>query len=190
MRLIRQIQDANGGVLSAPEPEIRNPLNVDPEAVAIVHQGMIDVVHEGYGTGQRAALSYTTMAGKTGTAQWTPDRGLAWFAGFFPPDNPRFAFVALYEGAPDEKVSGSGKAAPMVTSFFEPLEDEIKPMIKPPPKAMIIVEGGEDGEPDGEDGTMEGVLRAIPVVPLGVDEFPEFDPDNPPPAAVIVEEDE
>jgi penicillin-binding protein 2 len=201
LRLIRQIQDANGGVLMVPEPEMRNPLNVDPEAVEIVHQGMVDVVEAGHGTGQRASLSYTEMAGKTGTAQWTTDRELAWFAGFFPPENPRFAFAALYEGAPGELVSGGRKAAPMVPAFFEPLKDEIEPMIKPPSKALIIVEGGdsegtegviegEEGAGDSEGKPLEGVLDVLPVGPLETEIIPEFDPENPPPAAVIVEEDE
>ncbi len=103
------------------------------------------------------------MAGKTGTAQWRANRELAWFAGFFPVENPRFAFAVLYEGAPGESVSGGRKAAPMVPAFFEALKSDIKPMIQPPAKAMIIVEDGED---EGAPAATDGVLEALPVVPL------------------------
>lgn len=187
LRLVRQIQDENGGVLSAPGPEKRNPLNLDYKAVEIVHQGMVNVVHAEYGTGQRAALSYTTMAGKTGTAQWTGDRELAWFAGFFPVENPRFAFAVLYEGAPEEAVSGSRKAAPMVPALFEALKDDIKPLIKPPAKALLIVEEGDEGA----DPATDGVLQALPVGVLKPGEdlgIPGFE--GPIPSAMIVEEDD
>jgi penicillin-binding protein 2 len=200
LRLVRQIQDEKGGVLSAPGPETRNKLNLDPIAVAVTQQGMKDVVHASYGTGKRASLSYTTMAGKTGTAQWMPNRELAWFAGFFPYEDPRFAFAVLYEGEPGEEVSGGRLAAPMVRSFFEPLKSEIKPMIQPPARAMIVVEEGEESElgvpsPDGEwnrkPGDDEGILRAIPVVPLDTEDPGQIlGEDAPPPAAVVIEEGE
>ncbi|NIP93624.1 MAG: penicillin-binding protein 2, partial [Akkermansiaceae bacterium] len=74
------------------EPEARNTLTLDPDAVQVVHKGMMQVVHAGHGTGQRGALSFTQLAAKTGTAQWNNDRELAWFAGFFPVENPRLAF--------------------------------------------------------------------------------------------------
>ncbi len=191
LRLIRQVQDEKGGVISAPSPETRTELNLEPEAVAVVHEGMKGVVHASFGTGKRASLSYTTLVGKTGTAQWTTDRELAWFAGFFPYENPRFAFAVLYEGSPGESVSGGRLAGPMVQSFFEPLEDEILPMIKPPSRAMIIVEEGEEGPGAAdEEGVMvkepyEGIIRAVPVEPLEVGDLEE---DAPPPAAVIIEE--
>lgn len=62
------------------------------------------------GTGSRAALSYTSNSGKTGTAQWGKESDecrLAWFAGFLPSDNPRYAYAALYEGSPHEVIAGA-----------------------------------------------------------------------------------
>ena len=43
---------------------------------------------------------------------------MAWFAGFVPAENPRYAFAALYEGSPGETLSGGRKAPPMISSFF------------------------------------------------------------------------
>ena len=162
LSLIAQVQDTRGRVVKATIPERRNWLGVDEKSVEVVREGMRDVVDAGYGTGKAGGLSYTTLAGKTGTAQWGPPRlnqRLAWFAGFLPYDNPRYSFAVLYEGKPGEKVSGGRMAAPMVRNFFEPLKDEIKEIIAPPQKALIVVPEGDAIEPD-EEGE---VLRAIPI---------------------------
>ncbi len=162
LSLITQIQDTRGRVVKATIPERRNWLGVDEKSVEVVREGMRDVVDAGYGTGKAGGLSYTSLAGKTGTAQWGPPRlnqRLAWFAGFLPYDNPRYSFAVLYEGKPGEKVSGGRMSAPMVRNFFEPLKDEIKEIIAPPQKALIVVPEGDAVDPDEEDE----VLRAIPI---------------------------
>jgi penicillin-binding protein 2 len=170
LSLISQVQDSRGRVVDAMVPEPRNLLGVDMEAVEIVREGMWDVVEKGYGTGRSARLSFTTLAGKTGTAQWGPPRlrqRLAWFAGFLPYDNPRYAFAVLYEGKPGEAVSGGRKAAPMVRNFFEQFKTEIKEVIEPPMKALVV--GLEDDEDGGGE---EEVLKAIPI------DEPDFDEEN------------
>lgn len=179
LQLIRQTQDPRGRVMQVTVPERKNWLGVDPKAVTIVQKGMSDVVNSGGGTGQRASLSYTTLCGKTGTAQWGPkarNQRLAWFAGFLPEDNPRYAFAVLYEGRPNETVSGGRMAAPMVKKFFEGIKDDIKDVIAPPQKALIVVEE-EDTPPKAEiapeidpSGAEEApaprVLEAIPAEPV------------------------
>jgi penicillin-binding protein 2 len=108
---------------------------------------------------------------------------VAWFAGFLPHDEPRLAFACLYEGRPGEKVSGARNGCPMVPAFFEPLKDEIKELIAPPPKAVVIV--------DPEAAEQGDAPKAIPVDPGEVgtgldDERPEGllrpQPPEPPPA--------
>ncbi len=191
LQLIRQIQDTRGRVVQAAIPERKHWLGIDAKAVEIVRGGMHDVVSKGYGTGTRAGLSYTTLAGKTGTAQWGPpskNQRLAWFAGFLPHDNPRYAFAVLYEGRPGETVSGGRMAAPMVKNFFEPLEDEIKDIIAPPKKALVVideaeglVEGDEIPAPLDviEESPVEGPLRALPVDMLPGEEPEAAMEDNP-----------
>jgi penicillin-binding protein 2 len=182
LQLIRQVQDSRGRVTLAPVPERRHWLGVDSHAVEVVRQGMYDVVNSGGGTGRSAALTYTTLAGKTGTAQWGPPRlnqRLAWFAGFLPHDDPRFAFAVLYEGRPGETVSGGRMAAPMVKNFFEPLKDEIKEIIAPPQRALIVgAENPDEDPPETEDAGDEAdgprPPKALPVddlevVPLGTE---------------------
>jgi penicillin-binding protein 2 len=154
LQLIRQTQDTRGRVVQAATPERKNWLGVDAENVKVVHKGMRDVVSGGGGTGKNAALGFTTICGKTGTAQWGPkskNQRLAWFAGFLPYDNPRYAFAVLYEGAPGEGVSGGRMAAPMVRRFFNEIKGDIKESIAPPKKALVVDEDAdEDGEPTSD----------------------------------------
>lgn len=168
LHLIRQGQDGFGRVMTAAFPERRAPLAVDPHAVEVVREGMRDVVSSSYGTAKRAAVGYAEICGKTGTSQWGPpskNQRLAWFGGFMPFDNPRYAFAVLYEGKPGETVSGGRMAAPMVKQFFEELEGDVKDEIAPPPKAEEI-SPDEQGVPTTEDG----VLKAIPVDPSELDQ--------------------
>ncbi len=185
LQLIRQIQDPLGRVIQAPLPERKNLLGIDPQFVGVVRQGMSDVVNGGGGTGHGASLSFTTLCGKTGTAQWGPqskNQRLAWFAGFLPQENPRYSFAVLYEGRPGETVSGGRMAAPMVRKFFEGIKDDIKDTIAPPQKALIV--GAESApevvnapaalpiDPDKGSDVGEMVLKALPVEPAEADGLP------------------
>jgi len=145
LRLLKQIQDFHGRVIEAPTSRKRNDLSFSKKSIDAVKRGMRNVVHADYGTGKKADLGFSIMCGKTGTAQWIPakDQRLAWFAGFFPHDNPRYAFAAVYEGAPGQVVSGGKQAAPMVRRFFKRFQGEIAQAIKPPPKALVVVEDDE-----------------------------------------------
>lgn len=162
LQLIRQMQDTRGRVVKAFIPEKKIWLGVDAKAVETVHKGMSDVVNGPGGTGHSAGLSYTSLCGKTGTAQWGPkskNQRLAWFAGFLPADNPRYSFAVLYEGRPGETVSGGRMAAPMVRRFFEGVKDDIKETIAPPKKALVVSDDGEVA-PAADDSD---VRRAKPV---------------------------
>ena len=88
------------------------------------------------------------------------------------------AFAALYEGMPGEKVSGGRKAAPMIPRFFNPLAEEIKEILTPPSRALVIVE--EENTPT------EGILEALPATPLETGR----DGEGVPVRAIPVDEDE
>jgi penicillin-binding protein 2 len=177
LHLVMQAQDPFGRVIEQAVPSKRNWLSLDEKAIEVVREGMRDVVNSGYGTGRSAALSFAKLCGKTGTAQWGPpskDQRLAWFAGFLPFDEPRYAFAALYEGRPGERLSGGRNAAPIVKSFFEPLKEEFKEILAPAPKALEIIDEDEEvvkAEEVPEDGgeETEGVLRAQEVELLDPD---------------------
>lgn len=167
LQLVRQIQDFHGRVIEAPTFKKRNELSLSPIALKTTKEGMRNVVHAPYGTGTRADLGFTIMCGKTGTAQWKPakNQNLAWFSGFFPFDNPRYAFAVVYEGVPGENVSGGRKAAPMVKRFFRNFRTEILENLKPAGRALVVIE--EEEKPE------TSIPQAIMVED---DEFPIAEP--------------
>ncbi|MEK0446421.1 MAG: penicillin-binding protein 2 [Verrucomicrobiota bacterium] len=117
-RLVRQIQDVTGEVVNGYPVRERRRIEIPPEAMGALRQGMVWVVNGSKGTAHAARLDKVTVAGKTGTAQWGKkpnERTAAWFAGFAPAEGPRVAFAALYEGeANDNDVHGGTNAAPMI----------------------------------------------------------------------------
>jgi len=96
-------------------------LHWDAENVAVIREGMRDVVMNPRGTAHRTAhISGLTYAGKTGTAQFgSPGnrRYRSWMIAFAPYDNPRIAAVVLIDAG-----QGSGKsAAPRIKLLMQGL---------------------------------------------------------------------
>jgi penicillin-binding protein 2 len=121
-RLVQQVQTFDNQLVTAYQVRAKRTLNLSSETLDEVRTGMIDVVNGAGGTAHQASLDNAEVAGKTGTAQWGPknkERTAAWFAGFLPADQPRYAFAALYEGEVGSKVHGGSAAAPMVADVFK-----------------------------------------------------------------------
>ncbi|HDL16420.1 MAG TPA: penicillin-binding protein 2, partial [Rhizobiales bacterium] len=121
-------------VRASPDEPVEAPkmLDIDPEYLELVREGMWAVVNEGGGTAGRARIPVAgvEMAGKTGTSQvntassgrksselkWEQrDHGL--FVGYAPADNPRYAVAAIIEHGG----SGSRAAAPVVRDVMTAL---------------------------------------------------------------------
>jgi len=83
-------------------------------------QMMVSVVENG--TGRTAQIPGVRVAGKTGTAQSTPERPpYAWFVSFAPADSARVAVAVLVQDAGVDRnaISGSGLAAPIAKRVME-----------------------------------------------------------------------
>jgi len=129
-RLVQQVQTFNNEIVTAYQVRAKRTLDLSPETVQELRTGMVDAVNSPGGTAHQASLDNVEVAGKTGTAQWGPknkERTAAWFAGFLPADQPRYAFAALYEGDVGSKVHGGSTAAPMIADIFKELYKEQKP---------------------------------------------------------------
>ena len=72
---------------------------VTPETLARIREGLQAVVQQPDGSGhQHVYLDDTAIAGKTGTAETAPGKAdHAWFAGYVPADQPRYAFAVVLE---------------------------------------------------------------------------------------------
>jgi penicillin-binding protein 2 len=113
-------QAEGGEGLPEPLPEPAPPRQVEglnPAKLKPIRDGLRAVVQEQGGTGHRAVyLDDVEVAGKSGTAETGPGRGShAWFAGYVPADNPRFAFAVVLEHAG----SGGAEAGPIAKSLIE-----------------------------------------------------------------------
>ena len=126
---------ANGGRPVTPRLELgRDPqpapslsLDIDPEALAAVREGLRAVVND-RGTGGASRLDEIVVAGKTGTAQvveqktWVDSATLpfaqrdhAWFASFGDFDDPELVVVVFVEHGG----KGSAEAAPLAKLLYE-----------------------------------------------------------------------
>lgn len=104
---------ANGGKLLRPRlnseaPVESEPLSISPAALRLIQDGVQEVTRSG--TGKRASSFGVKVAGKTGTAQNSHGEDHAWFVGFAPADNPKYAVVAIAEAGK----GGASVAGPIV----------------------------------------------------------------------------
>src|SRR5215469_13595064 len=121
-RLVQQVQTFDNQIVTAYQVRAKRTLDISSESLDQLRTGMVDVVNGAGGTAHQASLDNIEVAGKTGTAQWGPknkERTAAWFAGFLPADQPRYAFAAIYEGDVGSKVHGGSAAAPMIANIFK-----------------------------------------------------------------------
>ena len=72
-------------------------LNLKPNTLNLVREGLRGVVNSPSGTANILSTLGITVAGKTGTAQAPPHQSHAWFGGFFPYNNPKFAICVFLE---------------------------------------------------------------------------------------------
>ncbi len=113
--VLRQ-ESTDGAVLHEATPTVLRKLQVNPQHVAAVQQGLWSVVHDAKGTGKKARHDHIAIAGKTGTVQVVrlhksagrrqhqeqiPEnqRDHAWFVAFAPFEAPRIAVVVMIEHA-------------------------------------------------------------------------------------------
>lgn len=124
-RLVLQVQTLDSQIVAAYGVRAKGFLDLRRQTDQVLRAAMTDVVSSGAGTAGQASVPGIEVAGKTGTAQWGPkakERTAAWFAGFAPAANPRYAFAALYEGEPnDADVHGGSHAAPLIGDVLKEL---------------------------------------------------------------------
>jgi len=126
MEMVRAVGAiANGGKLLTPHlilndtaKENQNSiLNLNKEYLSFVHQGMRLAVTSG--TALSLNVPYVQVAAKTGTAQVgiAKNKVNSWVIGFFPYDNPKYAFAIMMEAGPSS--TGSGAAASIMRQLLD-----------------------------------------------------------------------
>ncbi len=116
--VVREVRDADGKVIVPSRRVVQQNLNVDLRNLAVMREGMRQAVATG--TARTAAARSTTVAGKTGTAEFGPRRAdgsyleHGWFTGYAPFDEPQIAVVVFLEQG-----NGAGTAAPVAARIFQ-----------------------------------------------------------------------
>lgn len=163
-RLIR----AAGGIPIDPPPA--PPLDIDPDHLAAVREGLLAVVNDERGTAlsSRVADPAMLMAGKTGTSQVrnisaaeradgvVANEDLPWnrrdhalFVGYAPADKPRYAVAVVVEHGG----GGSVAAAPIARdAILSALAGGVPPLT---------------AYPESQRGRMETLLNALPLREAG-----------------------
>ncbi len=151
-QIVERVVGADGGVIDAFQPLVKQHVNTPPEVVDVWKRGMYKVVNEPGGSAwEHATSSLVTIMGKTGTAEvrtrksrkdepqirgWHPSANHAWFAGWAPMEDPEVAIVVLIEHGG----SGGKVAGPVARTILEGWWTKVRN--PPEPK---------DDKPDGDD---------------------------------------
>jgi penicillin-binding protein 2 len=93
----------------------REPLNLSPDTVRILREGLRGVISTGTGQALNVA-SLPPVAGKSGTAEDLGQGSHTWFGAFAPYDKPEIVVVAMGEFSGG---SGGSVTAPMVRQVME-----------------------------------------------------------------------
>ncbi len=103
---------ANNGLLLTPRLETditqygARPIDIPDTHLQVVREGMRQAVLDG--TSQGLNVPYVAIAAKTGTAEVgvSKDHVHSWTMGFFPYEEPRYAFVVMMEHGPRKNLIG------------------------------------------------------------------------------------
>jgi penicillin-binding protein 2 len=110
-------------VLRPYSPKPPKDIKIDPNALAVVQEGLYQATHETFGTSVNVFRNFPVpIAGKTGTAEkfvklpgYQGLRDQSWWCGYGPYDDPEIAVCALIENGGH----GGTAAAPTALQVFE-----------------------------------------------------------------------
>jgi penicillin-binding protein 2 len=129
-QILKRIETVEGRQVKVSEPVVAGQLSIRPKTLALVKQGLWDVVNGERGTARGARFLDVPISGKTGTAQVVsrkedseddpdliPDhlKAHAWFVGIAPTDTPKIAVAVIIEHGEH----GSGAAAPIAREMIK-----------------------------------------------------------------------
>jgi penicillin-binding protein 2 len=132
-RLVKSVQDAKGQVIREIEPEITGGLPASKKNLAIVRQGLLEVVHGNRGTARQIRLPDVQIAGKTGTAQVFSRKAgekfdnkklkrtlqdHAWFVCYAPAQDPKIAIAVIIEHGEHGASAAAPVAQELIHAYF------------------------------------------------------------------------
>ena len=150
-RVVRELIDTNGKVVQPWQPSVRNQIDVDPEILRIVREGMALCTLMGTCHDALVELPERLIGGKTGTAEFNqtgtavsgaeegPTHG--WFIAFAPFDDPEIAIADLLR-VPPRGYLASAAGGEILRAWAE-TSGALSTAI-PPPHARIAITDEEN----------------------------------------------
>ena len=150
-RVVYEVRDADGNVVQPFQPVVRRQLDIDPEALRVIREGMALSTLAGTSHDALVALPEMMIGGKTGTAEFAqtgPPAGAegeegpthGWFIAFAPFDDPQVAVAVFFEfGAGYLSAAAGGEILRAWAEVSGTIADAV-----PPPYARIAITEEED----------------------------------------------
>ena len=119
-QIVYEVRDSRGNLVRPFQPIVRRQLEIDPEALRVIREGMALSTLAGTSHDALVALPEMMIAGKTGTAEFaqtgpaTGEEGMThgWFIAFAPFDDPEIAIAVFFEfGAGYLAAAAGGRGA-------------------------------------------------------------------------------
>ncbi len=117
--VVDEVRAPNRDMLDQTEPKLLSTA-ISPATASELTAMMVSTVD--IGTGGPAAIAGIDVAGKTGTAQSTPDRPpYAWFVGFAPADDPKVAVAVMVQSSETDRdeIAGGLLGGPIAKAVME-----------------------------------------------------------------------
>ncbi|MRR52442.1 MAG: penicillin-binding protein 2, partial [Rhodocyclaceae bacterium] len=120
--VLKEVLDTKGASASAFESQVAFSPDVTATNLAVMQRSLVDVTKEGTAKGAFASFG-VTVAGKTGTAQVAKKDDYAWFVGYAPANEPRYAVVvAIEQGGHGGSVAGPAARDILAALLGEPIK--------------------------------------------------------------------
>ena len=147
-QIVYEVRDSRGNLVRPFQPIVRRQLEIDPEALRVIREGMALSTLAGTSHDALVALPEMMIAGKTGTAEFaqtgpaTGEEGMThgWFIAFAPFDDPEIAIAVFFEfGAGYLAAAAGGEVLRAWAELSGAIEDAVAP-----PYARVAITDAEN----------------------------------------------
>ena len=115
-RIVYEVRDQHDNLVQPFQPIVRRQLEIDPEVLRVIREGMALSLLAGTSHDAQVALPEMMFGGKTGTAEFaqtgpaTGEEGMThgWFIAFAPFENPEVAIAVFFEFGAGYLAAGAG----------------------------------------------------------------------------------
>ena len=134
IELVRSISMiANGEYLPTPRvngiSDIKQNVDLDQHKLQVIREGMrLAVTDQNIGTVRSLHVSGIDVAAKSGTAElgMKKDRVNSWVTGYFPYDNPKYAFVVIMESGDVKNLVGASSVMRQLLQYIVENKEDFK----------------------------------------------------------------